>query len=88
MELDTLVSLVVLVTTIVGSHAVLRRELKSDIMDVRDTMTSDLRRLDGRIDRLEGRIDRLDDRIDRLDDRMYQLAAGLKPLVEQAERQA
>ena len=62
-DLETVSTIVILVTTIVGSHAMLRRELRSDIKDVRD----DLRRLD---------------------DRVYQLASGLKPLIEEAERQS
>ena len=62
-DLETVSTIVILVTTIVGSHAMLRRELRSDIKDVRD----DLRRLD---------------------DRVYQLASGLKPLIDEAERQS
>ena len=62
-DLETVSTIVILVTTIVGSHAMLRRELKADIKDVRD----DLRRLD---------------------DRVYQLASGLKPLIDEAERQS
>lgn len=67
MDLAALVPTVVVVTTILGSHALLRKEFKSDI---------------GRLEQ------RIESRMDRLDDRVYQLAAGLKPLVEQAERQA
>jgi hypothetical protein len=67
LDIDTLVSLVVLVTTIAGSHTLLRKELKAEIREVEDSIRADIRRLD---------------------DRVYQLASGLKPLVEQAERQA
>jgi hypothetical protein len=65
MDIGTLVSLVVLVTTITGSHALLRREFKAEI---------------------KSEIVRLEAKLDRIDDRLYQLATGLKPLVEQAEK--
>ena len=61
MDWTGLAGLAAIWATLVTSHALLRRELKADIREVRD----DVRRLD---------------------DRMYQLATGLKPLVEQAER--
>ena len=45
MDLQSLVSLVVLVTTILGLHALLRKELKSEI----DSVRADVRRLDDRV---------------------------------------
>lgn len=52
MELDTLVSLVVLVTTIVGSHAMPRRDLRAEIA-----------RVETRLDRIEARLDWLTERL-------------------------
>ena len=75
LDVDTIATLVVLVTTILGSHTVLRRELKADIKDVR-----------AEIKDVRNEIKDVRDDVRRLDDRVYQLAVGLKPLVEQAER--
>lgn len=67
-DLETLATIVVLVTTIGSSHALLRRE----IHDVSREVKAD--------------IHRVKQDVDRLDDRVYQLATGLKPLIDQAQR--
>jgi len=72
MDLESLLSLVVLVTTIVGSHALLRKELTAAIKAEVGAVRAELE------------VVRAD--IRRLDDRVYGLAAGMKPLIEQAER--
>ena len=74
MELESLLSLVVLVTTIVGSHALLRKEFKADLTSEIDSVRAELGIVQADIRRL--------------DDRVYALASGMKPLIEQADRQA
>lgn len=73
MDVDTIATLVVLVTTILGSHAMLRRELKAEIRDSHAGLKAD--------------VDQVKEDVRRLDDRVYQLAVGMRPLIEQAERQ-
>lgn len=65
LDIETLATIVVLVTTIGSSHALLRREFKTEIAGLRQEVKSDIKALD---------------------DRVYQLATGLKPLIEQAQR--
>jgi len=52
MDIETITTLVVLVTTILGSHAMLRRDLRSEIG-----------RVESRLDRIEARLDWLTERL-------------------------
>ena len=85
MDVDTWVSLAVLMTALAGFYAAMRRdmgslrnELKSDI----DTLRTEMKEQTSAINT---RIDRIDDRITTLDDRIYGLAVGLKPIIDERE---
>lgn len=63
MGIPGILSVVTIVLTVLGSHAVLRRDVKAELQT-------------------------LQARIDRLDDRIYQLATGIRPLIQGAEHES
>ncbi|WP_182379569.1 hypothetical protein [Nocardioides sp. WS12] len=73
-DLDTWISLAVLVTALTGFYVALRRELHAEISGLRGEM-ADLR-VDLKAD------------INRLDDRVYALASGMRPHLEKSDRPA
>ena len=79
MALDTSFSLEVIIAIVAilgavwrldGRIADLRKELKSDNVELRRELKGDIQRLETRIDRLETRIDRLEIKIDDVDRRL------------------
>lgn len=74
MDIDTWVSLAVLVGGLAGMYWALRREINEVRAELKDTRSE-----------LRDDIARLDHRVSRLDDHVYALAVGLKPHIERAQ---
>lgn len=89
MPLDTWVSLVVILSALAAFYLGLRRELRHELSVEVGRLRAEIvdPRAELKQDSLSLRAELKGD-IERLDNRVYALAAGLRPLVEQAERVA
>lgn len=81
MDLETWVSTLAIISAMFALYFSLRRELKSDIADVRTALSADIARVDDRVSRVDARISTLDDRV-------YALAVGLRPVIDEAAARA
>ena len=87
-SLDTVVQLstvlgvgIALFTAVLRTNHRTRTELGNRIDRVEDSLRAEIAAVDARIARV-------DDRVSRVDDRVFQLATGLKPLLEERETDA